>query len=177
MAYLTEGVRLDADVELQAVLVPHLMSLSRGFRSVDAEIRQLEVKGWYDFFEDMPFFPMYFNGQGAVARNLEPDRFRRSTEGGGPRKSTTDAGGLEVISLNSAAKVKHDLPRYFQIDHRPQFQRWLALRGLLGHSEEAMSIAPHCEARQVLTNPKASTTPIPRNGTKSPGARQSGSQT
>lgn len=59
VAYLTEGVRLDADVELQTVLVPHLTSLPGGFASVGRELRRLKALGWYNFFDQMPFVPGY----------------------------------------------------------------------------------------------------------------------
>jgi hypothetical protein len=38
LSYLLEGVRLEADVELQTVLVPHLMSLPKGYASVRKEL-------------------------------------------------------------------------------------------------------------------------------------------
>lgn len=100
LSYLLEGVRLEADVELQIVLVPHLTSLPMGFASVEKEIRRLQKLTWYDFFLDLPFLPMYINGQGAVARKLEPDRFRRSTEGGGGRVPSFDEGGGSGRSLS-----------------------------------------------------------------------------
>ena len=77
LANLLEGVRLDADVELQTVLVPHLASLTRGFAAVAKELRRLHRLGWYDFAADFTFWPMYLNGQGSVSRKLEPDRPRR----------------------------------------------------------------------------------------------------
>ena len=129
-SYLMEGVRLEADVELQTVLVPHLASLPRGFKSVAKEIRRLEKLDWYDFFGDMPFVPGYYNGQGAVARRLEPDRFRRSTEGGGPRQPTRDASGLLAISINSASRYEH-IPQYFLRDPRAEMLIWLERRGLM----------------------------------------------
>ena len=129
VANLLEGVRLDADVELQTVLVPHLTSLSKGYGSVDKELHRLHGLGWYDFFADFPFWPMYLNGQGATARKLEPDRFRRTTEGGGPRKLTLDRSGLAAISINDASHVHH-MPRHFETDTRPEFRAWLAERGL-----------------------------------------------
>ena len=129
VANLLEGVRLDADVELQTVLVPHLASLPKGFASVAQEIRRLHDLSWYGFFNSTPFWPMYYNGQGAVARKLEKDRYRRSTEGGGPRKPTFDACGVQAISINSASHVHH-MPRHFVEDHRPEFRAWIAARGL-----------------------------------------------
>ena len=124
-----EGVRLDADTELQNVLVPHLASLPLGYASVEKELRRLHGLGWYSFHSAPPYYPMYFNGQGAVPRKLEPDRFRRSTEGGGPRRPTYDASGLQAISINEASHVHH-MPRHFLADARPEFREWLARRGL-----------------------------------------------
>lgn len=129
VANLLEGVRLDADVELQAVFVPHLTSLPLGYASVERELRRLHSLGWYDFFDDMPFYPMYFNGQGTTARKLEPDRHRRTTEGSGPRQPTFDESGLQAISLNEASHIYH-MPQHFLRDVRPEFKAWLQARGL-----------------------------------------------
>jgi hypothetical protein len=117
LANLLDGVRLDADVELQAVLIPHLASLPLGFASVEKELRRLKGKGWYDFFADFPFYPMYLNGQGATARKLELDRFRRTTEGGGPRYPTYDLSGLRALSINEASRLWH-MPQHFLEDER-----------------------------------------------------------
>ena len=128
-ANVLEGARLDADVELQGVFVPHLASLPLGFASVDKELHRLHGLGWYDFSSSLPFWPPYLNGQGATSRRLEPDRFRRTTEGGGPRQPTFDASGLPAISINDASHVHH-MPQHFLADRRPEFRRWLAARGL-----------------------------------------------
>ena len=135
LAHLLEGVRLEADVELQTVLVPHLMSISQGFSSVSAELLRMQKLGWYEWFPDIPMWPMYFNAQGSVPRKLEPNRFRRTTEGGGPRRTTVDEEGLESISLNAAARAYH-MPRFFIQDTRTSFQAWLAARGLPRPPEE-----------------------------------------
>ena len=129
VANLLEGVRLDADVELQSVLIPHLASLPSGFASVEKELRRLHTLGWYDFFSDFPFWPMYLNGQGATARKLEPDRYRRTTEGGGPRQPTYDLSGLRALSINEASLVWH-MPQHFRRDARPEMLAWLRSRGL-----------------------------------------------
>ena len=129
VANLLEGARLDADVELQTVLIRHLASLPLGFASVQKELRRLQQLKWYDFFDSLPYWPMYLNGQGATARKLEPDRFRRTTEGGGPRQPTFDASGLQAISINDASHIRH-MPQYFYRDLRPAFLAWLSQRGL-----------------------------------------------
>ena len=128
-ANILEGVRLDADVELQSVWVPHLTSLPFGYASVGKELRRLRSLGWYEFYSGLPFWPMYLNGQGATARKLEPDRFRRTTEGNGPRAPTFDASGLQAISINEASHIYH-MPQHFLRDERPEFREWLRARGL-----------------------------------------------
>ena len=45
LSHLLEGVRFEADVELQTVLVPHLISLPLGFASVRKELYRLEKNG------------------------------------------------------------------------------------------------------------------------------------
>ena len=129
VANVLEGVRLDADVELQSVFVPHLVSLPLGYRSVAKELRRLHGLGWYAFFPDFPFWPLYLNGQGANARRLEPDRYRRTTEGGGPRQPTFDLEGLQALSINAASFTPH-MPVHFIRDDRPEMRAWLAARGL-----------------------------------------------
>ena len=129
VANLLEGVRLDADVELQTVLVPHLVSLAKGFASVEKEIRRLRNLNWYDFFDDFPFWPMYLNGQGATSRKLEPDRFRRTTEGGGPRTEVFDSDGVRALSINEASRIYH-FPVHFANDTRPEMLSWLRARSL-----------------------------------------------
>ena len=134
VANLLEGARLDADVELQLVLVPHLLSLAKGYASVAKELKRLEGEGWYRSYIDIPFMPMYFNGQGAAARKLE-DRWRRCVEGGGPRQVTYDAEGVRAISLNDAAHIRF-MPGHFKSDQRPEFRQWLSKRGLPPPEEE-----------------------------------------
>ena len=129
VSHLLLGARIDADVELQFVLVPHLTTLPFGFKSVLSEVDRLESYQWYRSFAFIPFAPMYLNGQGATARKLEPDRWRRTTEGGGPRQDTFDASGVRALSLNEAARIYH-MPEHFASDLRSEFLDWLRRRGL-----------------------------------------------
>ena len=131
---LVEGAKLDADVELQLVLIPHLLSIAFGYASVAKELKRLEAAGWYKSFPYIPYFPMYFNGNGAVPRKLE-DRWRRCVEGGGPRQETCDASGLRAISINDASHLRY-MPAHFVADQRPEFRQWLRQRGLPPEVEE-----------------------------------------
>ena len=134
VAHLLEGARLDADVELQLVLVPHLLSIANGYESVAKELKRLEQAGWYKSFSQIPYIPMYFNGNGAVPRKLEC-RWRRCVEGGGPRQCTRDASGLQAISINDASHIRY-MPMHFKTDERPEFRAWLRARGLPPEIEE-----------------------------------------
>ena len=44
------------------MLVRHLASLPFGFASVEKELRRLHGLGWYDFYPDFVFWPIYLNG-------------------------------------------------------------------------------------------------------------------
>ena len=140
LGFISTGVIYMADVELQAVFVPHLVSLPKGFRAVAKELRRLHDKGWYDFFPIIPLFPLYCNAQGSTARKLEPDRDRRTTEGGGPRKDIWDRTGLKAISINLASSTFH-MPRHYYDDVRPEFQAWLRSRGLPATADQIAQLA------------------------------------
>ena len=137
VSFLLEGVRFEADVELHTVLVPHLLSLAKGFGSVRKELMRLETLGWYKFFDELPFWPIYLNGQGSTPRKLEPDRWRRTTEGGGPRKETFDEEGVQAWSLNDAARAYH-MPRHYASD--PALAEWAAACALLRPSADANGV-------------------------------------
>ena len=149
VSHLLEGVRLNADVELQSVFVSHLTSLPRGFKSVQDELRRLQARGWYHFFPYFPYWPMYLNGQGAVARKLE-SRYRRTTEGGGPRKLTLDESGLRALSINEASYALH-MPLHFKRDVRPSMLSWLTARGLppTGNEERGLPGQPSKWPKEV----------------------------
>ena len=129
LGMIETGVIYQADVELQAVFVPHLTSLPKGFKAVSKELRRLGNLRWYEHFPHAPFFPGYYNGQGTTPRKLEVGRDRRTTEGGGPRKQTWDRSGLEVISINDASKTYH-LPQHYLSDQRDEMKTWMASRSL-----------------------------------------------
>jgi hypothetical protein len=129
LGMIETGVIYQADVELHAVFVPHLASLPKGFRAVDKELRRLRAKEWYEYFSHPPFWPLYCNGQGSQARKLEPDRDRRTTEGGGPRRDTWDRDKLKVLSINEASKTYH-VPQHYIVDDRWEMRDWMHSRGL-----------------------------------------------
>ena len=129
LGMINTGVIYMADVEAQSVFMKHLISLPKGYRAVAKELRRLKGKGWYDFTPHVPFWPVYFNSQGSTARKLEPNRDRRTTEGGGPRQDTWDSAGVKVLSINEASRIYH-VPAHYEQDTRPIFQEWMASRHL-----------------------------------------------
>ena len=86
------------------VLLTHLVSLPKGFLSVEKELKRLAGKGWYEVFSHPPFAPWKAlpQGAGATARKLEPDRWRRTTDGGAPRTELLDTEGNVVGAMPGA---------------------------------------------------------------------------
>ena len=84
--FLLEGMRYKADVGLQIVLLPHLVSLRGGYGSLQAEVDKYEQAGWYGLFSHPPFLPFRLVPKGSVPRKLEPTRPRPTTEAGAPRQ-------------------------------------------------------------------------------------------
>ena len=147
VANILDGIRFEADVELQTILVPHLISLPKGFESVRKELYRLSEPGWYKFFEDLPFWPIYLNGQGATSRKLE-ERYRRTTDCGGPRKPIFDEGGLQALSLNVASRIRH-LPVWFTLRHDPPWLKYLHERGL---ANPALLGSPSLRPQEIKPN-------------------------
>ena len=138
LSNLVEGVRIEADVELNAVLMPHLESLPLGFASVAKELGRMAAPPlqWYWLNATPPYWPCYCNGKGAVSRKLEKDRYRPTTEAGAPRKEIYGTGGRRVLSLNQASRLRH-LPLHYAADGRPEMRAWLAIKELPAPQEIA----------------------------------------
>lgn len=150
LSNLLEGVRFEADVELQTVLVPHLISLSKGFHSVRKELYRLHAKDWYRFFDHIPFWPIYLNGQGAAARKLEA-RYRRTTECGGPRKECLDESELAALSIN-AASVLHHFPQWYDLRRgEAEWEAWLEAKELLDPANRGTAKPGVKEIKPTLT--------------------------
>ena len=140
LSFIVEGVRPIADVELQTVLVPHLMSLANGFESVVKELKRMAAPDlrWYSMHSNFPFWPMYSLGEGAQPRKLEA-RWRRCEEGGAPRKDTFDESGLRALSLNEASRLHH-FPQHFALDYRPEWLDYLRRRQLPATAEQHAAV-------------------------------------
>ena len=62
---ILEGIRLEADLELMAVLNPQLASIGDGYVSVQKTVRELKDSDSYEFFDALPFMPIVVVGQGS----------------------------------------------------------------------------------------------------------------
>ena len=107
VSQVVNGVQFRAHMPLQIVMLPHLVSLPLGFASVDKEVTDFLERGWYQRTLGLPFLPLRAMGQGAAARKSDPSRFRRTTDGGGPRKPACDRVGIPAVSFNDAIGL-HD---------------------------------------------------------------------
>ena len=82
-SHLRYGVHYSAELVLQLCFMPHLLSLSTGFASVQSELARLAKLGWYEVFTRIPIWPSLMHGQGATARKLTSNA-RRTSEYGQP---------------------------------------------------------------------------------------------
>ncbi len=130
VSQVVNGVQFRAHMPLQIVMLPHLVSLPLGFTSVDKEVTDFVERGWYQRTLGLPFLPLRAMGQGAAARKSDPLRFRRTTDGGGPRKPAFDRLGIPAVSFNDAIGLHDEIPpldEAFQAPHgTPRFPKWPA---------------------------------------------------
>ena len=98
---------------LQIVLFSHLESAPKGFASLQREVRRflgLQPHPWMELFAWPPFMPLRCLAHGAASRALEKDRWRSTTEAGGPRYTLLDPDGVLVPSLNDLSRL-HGFPK------------------------------------------------------------------
>ena len=115
LSYLAEGVRFEVSdvLPLQIVLFSHLESAPKGFASLQREVRRflgLQPYPWMELFAWPPFMPLRCLAHGAASRALEKDRWRSTTEAGGPRYTLLDPDGVLVPSLNDLSRL-HGFPK------------------------------------------------------------------
>lgn len=106
VGFILDGVQFKAELPLQIVLGPHLVSLSKAWKNVENEIiRKTDLK-YFGLHRTLPFLPMRDVPQGSTPRKYEANRDRGISDGGFPRKHATDKAGIEAISLNAAIGLK-----------------------------------------------------------------------
>ena len=102
LGFLIDGVDFRADLPLQIVLGPQLVSLSKAYPNAQKEIIRLHGLGYQDLHNCLPFLPIRDVPQGSTPRKHEIGRDRRTSDGGYPRKAACDKTGLCAVSLNDA---------------------------------------------------------------------------
>jgi hypothetical protein len=106
LGFLRDGINFRAKLPLAFLFSPHLTSLRDGVASVEKELRRLDVAGYHTVHSALPFAPTRFMSQGSTSRKLEPDRKRRTTDGGCPRDVVFDEDGNQCVSINEAIGLK-----------------------------------------------------------------------
>jgi hypothetical protein len=130
--HLLFGVCFKSRPEYQMILQPHLSSLPLGYESVHKELHRLKKKGFFECFAHPPFAPWQTLSNGVAFRKLEPDRPRRTTDGGSPRRGEKprlapspfgyyrraggsdwliDTDGKRAVPINSTRWPEEDLQR------------------------------------------------------------------
>ena len=120
---ILEGVRLEADLDLTLVLNPNLVSIGVGYDSVQKTVRELRDRGFYDFFQKLPFMPIVVVGQGSRIKKLGVKKYRRTSNFSGPHKKVTDAKGNAVVPINEASK-RYAIPEWLANSKQEAIRRW-----------------------------------------------------
>lgn len=97
-------VRLEADVKHQIVLHPNIASIVDGYDSVQKTVRELKQMDFYNFYDDLPFVPLYVIDQGSRIKKLGMNKYRRTSDFSAPHKEVRDKAGRRVVSINQASK-------------------------------------------------------------------------
>ena len=93
---LVHGIRFQAEIDEQFVMLSHLWSLAMAFDSVQGEIRRLSKLGWMQLYTHPPFWPMRATSQGGTPRKYE-DRWRRTSDGSAPHNLLFDSDSVPVV--------------------------------------------------------------------------------
>jgi hypothetical protein len=112
VSHLVLGVRMHAEIDLQLVLLPHLLSLEGMEEVVLADLLLLTHPPyeWVGFFESLPFVPGRYIGKGVVPK--AGDQIRPIDEAGGPRTLLLDSDGFYVWALNATIEGREDWDNY-----------------------------------------------------------------
>lgn len=108
VAMLLQGVQYKADLDLQIVLLPHLISFGAGCQLIQKEMLEYAEKGWYSIHDFLPFLPMRNIPRGSTPRPGDATRPRPTSDGGAPRNPVVDSVDAPVIPLNVASKGDKD---------------------------------------------------------------------
>ena len=120
---ILEGVRLEADLDLMTVLSPQLVSIGAGYDSVQQTVRELGDRGFYDFFDTLPYWPIVVVGQGSRIKKLGSSKYRRTSNFSGPHKLVTDRQGNRAVPINEASQC-YTIPLWLAQARRVEVREW-----------------------------------------------------
>ena len=87
LSQLLLGVRYKDKVDLQLVLIPHLISFGDGCVSIQRTKEEQVELGWYSLHKSLPYAPARLLCHGATEKG---DDYRETTDGGQPRHDVVD---------------------------------------------------------------------------------------
>ena len=64
------GVRYKDELDMQIVLLPHLISSAEGCTMIGQEVKGLVSKGWYSLHHLLPYVPFRTIPRGAVSKEM-----------------------------------------------------------------------------------------------------------
>ncbi len=98
ISQLLLGVRYRDTLDMQIVLLPHLISFGAGCVEIQDEMHELADKGWYSFHNELPFVPFRNIPRGSTPKT--DGTHRPTSELGAPRHPVFDRAGKEVVPHN-----------------------------------------------------------------------------
>jgi hypothetical protein len=120
-SHVLEGVRFEADLELQIVLSPPLVSLPAGIESVQTTVRELRAKGFYRFLPLLPYAPIRVVSQGSALK--KNGKHRRTSDMGSPRRRLIDGQGKVALSVNAATRT-YAVPDWIRQSPSQELRDW-----------------------------------------------------
>jgi len=130
VSYLLGGVRFERRGAPDSPCAALGLAAQGGFASVRKELYRLHERDWYRFFDHLPFWPMYINGQGATARRRATAE-RPSAGGGARRRATRRACSRSPSTRRRASTIS---PKGFFAGWVTPTGTWLHAKGLLDPS-------------------------------------------
>ena len=118
-----EGVRLEADLDLVSLFGPWLVSIGPGYDSVQKTVRELRDLDFYEFFMEIPYWPILFIPQGATIKKLGVKKYRRTSDFSAPHKVVRTRSGLKVVPVNEASKCYY-IPEWMAHSRQAAVRLW-----------------------------------------------------
>ena len=112
LSQLFLGVRYKDDLELQLVLLPHLISFADGCKGIQQTKEDQAKLGWYSLHKLLPYAPTRLIPNGSTPKDGDPDNPRETSEAGAPRKVVYDGQRHRVVPQNEAIKGAPGNPKW-----------------------------------------------------------------